>query len=201
MILTGAAEPRHWAKAEDAVSFYDLKGLAEAALEFMGVPYTFEKGDFGSLEPGATMAIRVGETPIGYLGQVRSDVLRNYDLEQPVFLLELDLSDILARSKAIPQFQSIGKFPPSMRDMAVVVDESVPAGELCLTAKTVGGKLLKNVEIFDIYRGNPVPEGKKSVALNLVFQSEERTLKDKDTQKAWDKILKKLSSAHRAELR
>jgi len=93
------------------------------------------------------------------------------------------------------------QFPPSLRDMAVLVDAAVPAGDIRDAARQAGGKLLKSVDIFDVYTGKQVPPGKKSVALSLVFQSDERTLTDKDTQKTWDKILRKLEEGYQAELR
>jgi phenylalanyl-tRNA synthetase beta chain len=88
-----------------------------------------------------------------------------------------------------------------VRDLAVVVDSVVPAGGLRDMAVQSGGNLLRAVEIFDIFTGSQVGEGKKSVALNLVFQSSERTLTDQDTQKAFDKILKRLQHEYKAELR
>ena len=88
-----------------------------------------------------------------------------------------------------------------MRDIAVVVDESVPAGDIQTSASKAGGKILQNVEIFDIFTGNQVAPGKKSVALSLTFQSPERTLTDQDTEKVWKKILKTLQHSYNAELR
>ena len=135
------------------------------------------------------------------MGRVASAVGRTFDTDQPVYVAELDLDALLALQVSPAQFQSVPTFPPSARDLAVVVDASVPSGELREKAAQSGGKLLRSVEIFDIFEGDQVGAGKKSVALNLVFQSDERTLTEKDTQKAFDKVLKRLKHEYQAELR
>jgi phenylalanyl-tRNA synthetase beta chain len=132
---------------------------------------------------------------------MRDSILKVYDVEQPVFICEIDLEPLLAFVAPVPQFAEIPMFPPSRRDMAVMVDYGVAAGAMRAAAIEAGGKVLKSVDIFDVYTGKQVGEGKKSVALSLVFQSEERTLTDQDTQKTWDRILKKLQTEFGAELR
>jgi len=201
VVLSGFCGEKHWSQPRRAVDFHDLKGYCEAILDFFGVSYSFESAEFGPFQNGQCGKVLMGETILGYLGQVRDGILRSYDIEQPVYLMELDLEYVLGHQRGAAQFQSIPMFPPSRRDMAVMVDASVPAGAIREVAAQSGGKLLKTVDIFDVYTGKQVLEGKKSVALSLVFQSEERTLTDADTQKAWDRILAKLKAAFQAELR
>ncbi len=199
--LSGCSGEKHWSMPQRALDLYDLKGYAEAILDFFGVTYTIEEAEWGPMQSGQCGLVKSGDRALGHFGQVRESLMRTFDVEQPVFLLELDLEAMLESERPTPQFQAIPVFPPSRRDMALVVDRGVAAGALRETAAQAGGKLLKAVEIFDIYTGKQVAEGKKSVALTLVFQSEERTLTDDDTQKAWDRILKKLQAACGAELR
>ena len=116
-------------------------------------------------------------------------------------MLEMDLDSLVAHETPVQGFEAIPSFPASNRDLAVVVDDAAPVNELVDTISRSGGKLLKSVEVFDIYKGKPIDDGKKSVAFNLIFQSEERTLTDKDTQKSFDKILKQLENKHAAALR
>ncbi|MCP4644669.1 MAG: phenylalanine--tRNA ligase subunit beta, partial [bacterium] len=153
------------------------------------------------MAPGRACEIAVDGKAVGTYGEVTPKAIQNYELERPVYLLEVDLCEILDSEAPESTFQSLAKFPPSLRDMAVLVDESVPAGEILQTAQKAGGNLLQRIDIFDIYTGKQVPKGKKSVALSLVFQSPERTLTDKNTQKMWDKILKALQKSYQAELR
>ena len=201
VVLSGSVGERDWSRPQQPFDFYDVKGRCEAILDHFGAPYRFEEAELGTFEKGRCAWVLMKKHTLGRLGQVRPSILKGYDVDQPVYLVELDLEPLLRRAALVPQFQAIAAFPPSLRDMAVVVDAATPAGEVRDIALRAGGKLLKSVDIFDIYTGKQVPDGKKSVALNLVFQSEERTLTDKDTQKSWDKILKKLEGGLGAELR
>jgi len=202
IVLTGPAAPAHWSGPPRPVDFYDIKGYAETVLDFFGLTDpAFKAGDFGPFDPLQTARIEADDVALGWMGLVRSGVLRKFDIEQATYLLELDLDRLLTRPAPVAQFEPMANFPPSLRDMAVVVDAHVPAGEISRLAQRTGGGLLKRVDIFDIYTGEQIPAGKKSIALSLVFQSPKRTLTDKDTQKAWDKILRTLQKEFGAELR
>jgi len=201
VVLSGTNTQKHWSREEQPFDFYDIKGIAEAVLDFFHVTAAFEPCDLGLLTQGRAASVVLDATPVGFLGEVSFPVRAAYGLNQPAYILELDLQDLLERPLPIPQFTPIPTYPASLRDMAVVVDAATPAGKLQEVALEVGGKLLRHVHIFDIYEGKQVPPGKKSVALSLVFQSPEKTLTDKDTQKAWDKILGAFQRDYQAELR
>ena len=151
--------------------------------------------------PGTAATVSRDGNVIGVLGQLAPAVGSAYDLDSPGFVAEIDIDSLLKKDSKTPQFTEIPAHPPALRDLAVVVDEQTPAGDLATTAEKAGGALLKRVEVFDIYRGKNIPAGKKSVALNLTFQSHERTLTDKDTEKAMQKILKTLEKQFQAALR
>ncbi len=201
VVLSGHDGAKQWSRPQALLDFYDLKGYCEAILDFFGVKATFEDAKFGPFQPGQCGKVVAGETTLGHLGQIRDALLKTYDVEQPVYIVELDLETLLASPIPVPPFEAIPTFPPSRRDMAVLVAADVPAGALRDAAFEAGGKLLESVEIFDVYSGKQVPDGKKSVALSLVFQSAEKTLTDAETQKAWDRILKRLQTGFAAELR
>ena len=201
VIYTGHEGRKHWSKPEQPLDLYDLKGLVEAVLDWLSVAIDFVAIDFRTMAPGQCGQVVVREKPVGVLGQVSEQILAGYDIEQPVYLAEIDLDPLLESDGQPTGFHSIAIFPPSLRDMAVLVDETVPAGNVCAAAQKAGGKLLSRVDIFDVYTGKQVPAGKKSIALSLVLQSTDRTLTDKDTQKTWDKILKTLEDNFQAELR
>ena len=156
---------------------------------------------FSHLQAGQSAAITLKDNQIGSLGLINKEVGEAFDIEHPLYLLDLDLSGLIRPRRTAAQFSAPPAFPPSLRDMALILDVSVPAGDVAETAQTAGGKILKKVDIFDVYKGEQVPKGKKSVALSLVFQSEDRTLTDKDTQKSFDRILKRLKDDFQAELR
>ncbi|MCX5759562.1 MAG: phenylalanine--tRNA ligase subunit beta, partial [Candidatus Hydrogenedentes bacterium] len=201
VVLSGHDGAKQWSRPQALLDFYDLKGYCEAILDFFGVKAAFEDAEFGPFQPGQCGKVVAGDKTLGHLGQIRDAILKTYDVEQPVYVLELDLETLLTSPIPVQPFEAIPTFPPSRRDMAVLVDGDVPAGALRDAALEAGGKLLESVEIFDVYSGKQVPGGKKSIALSLVFQSAEKTLTDAETQKAWDRILKRLETGFAAELR
>jgi phenylalanyl-tRNA synthetase beta chain len=201
IVLSGFGSEKHWSRPLIPLDLYDIKGFSEAVFDFLGLRPAFTPLDSATFQADQAGAIEVNGERVGILGRVSDPVLKAFDIEQPVYLLELRLSSLLGSRAAAAQFQTIPKFPPSLRDLAVLVDTEVPAGTLLDTAKKAGGKLLKRVKIFDIYTGKQVPAGKRSVALALVFQSDERTLTDADTKGASDAILAALQKEHGAQLR
>ncbi len=201
LVLSGAAADAHWSEAARAHDFYDMKGHVEAALQHLGAEAAFAEADFGPFQKGQCAEIRWKKKVLGHFGKVKPGVMKAHGMEGQVFLLELDLRPLLKTPRDAARFSELPGFPASLRDMAVIVGAELPVGTLLETARKSGGKMLKSVEVFDVYTGAQVPAGKKSVALSLVFQSNERTLTDKDTQKSWDKILKRLQAEHEAALR
>jgi phenylalanyl-tRNA synthetase beta chain len=201
VVLAGEAAAPHWSQKARTVDFHDLKGLVEAVLADFGVTGTFRDTDFGTFQAGQRAEIQVGGKTAGYMGKIAPTVARAFDASGAIFAAELNLDALLDTAMQAPQFQEVPTFPPSARDLAVVVDASAPAGAIRDAAAQAGGKLLRTVEIFDIFTGEQVGAGKKSVALNLIFQSGERTLTDQDTQKAFDKILRRLQNDFQAALR
>ncbi len=201
ILLTGSRSSRHWSTSPEQHDFYDAVGYAEEILGHFGQEARFAPGSLKTFQEGQAAAVLLDGAEIGHLGKVDKNVLRSHDIEGEVFLLELGIDSLLDQVPAPAQFREIPSFPPSLRDLAVVVDESVEAGALADCARNFGGNFLKSVEIFDVYRGEQLPEGKKSVALSLRFQSAEKTLTDKNTQKAINKICKRLTNDYGAELR
>ena len=146
--------------------------------------------------------MKIGEVEIGVLGEVRPEVLESFDLPaQPVGLLELDLEALLARVEPIRYLQPISRFPAITQDISLVVDEDVPAHQMEDLIRTAGGGLLAEVTLFDVYRGEQVPAGKKSLAYSLTYRHAERTLTDKEVAKVHSKIAKQLKREIGAELR
>ena len=199
--LSGEVEDKHWSRPSEEVSFYDLKGLAEALLVFLDVEPAFEEARFGPMRDGYCGKILVDGEEVGHMGRIDESVCGSHEIEQDVYLLEMELEPLVANDKTPANFTKISPFPPSLRDLAVLVDEDIPAGAIRDTALRAGGKFLRKAEIFDVYTGKQTPKGKKSVALSLVFQSKERTLTEKVSQKACDGILRKLQTEYGAELR
>lgn len=201
LALSGSPGGKHWSSPARKADFYDLKGYAEAIFDYLAIPWSLEDAQFPAFHPRARAQITVNTKCAGRMGEIHPKVLQAFDIEQPVYLLDLDLEYLLSLKPAPPVFSEPPTLPPSLRDIAVIVGKSIPAGDLLDTVRKSGGKLLKKVQVFDVYTGKQVPEDKKSVALSLVFQSADKTLTDADTDKFCDRILAELRKAHGAELR
>ena len=185
------------------MDYFDLKGIIEAALEGLHVPnISFKPYDCDYLHPGKCASIYSGDVFLGMLGELHPAVRQKYDLlAAPILLLDLNLDKLEPLAERIYKVQSISPFPSIIEDIAVVVDETVAADEVLTVIKQAGGKMLKSAELFDIFRGAQLGAGKKSLAYNLVYQSPEKTLTDKDASAIRSKIIKRLEQVLNAKLR
>ena len=201
IMLMGPVERQHWGQAEKATDIYDLKGWMETIAQFFATHLTLQPTSMDLFQKGMGADIVLDGQRVGCLGKVSRTVQKNHDLPTESFVLELNLQPLLTAHPAHAAFQALPTYPPSLRDLAVVVDRGVHAGDLLETIQKSGGELLREVRIFDVYAGKQLPGDKKSIAFNLVFQSPERTLTDVDTQNAFERILHRLEQAHGATLR
>ena len=160
--LSGYTADNHWSVAQRLTGFHDIKGILEAVLDGFGLQATFEPGDLATLRSGACARVLVGDAHIGWIGQVAGDITQVYDIQEHTCVFEVDLGSLVGAPTPVNRFQPIPVFPPSLRDMALVVDASVPAGALRDTALAAGGKLLKRVDIFDIYQGPQIPPERRA---------------------------------------
>ncbi|MDF1654991.1 MAG: phenylalanine--tRNA ligase subunit beta [Coxiellaceae bacterium] len=196
-ILAGCVEPLQWGKDKRSVDFYDIKGDVEALLANWDV--SFECAELEYLHPGRSVKVIVEGKVVGCVGQLHPELQKRHGLKTEVYIMELVVSD-LADTK-LAEFKTISKFPEMKRDLAIIVPEQVPAKEIVETIHAVGGDILKNCAIFDMYKGGSVIEGSKSVALELVFQDSDRTLVDEDVNSVIHNIVNELQSIFNAQLR
>jgi phenylalanyl-tRNA synthetase beta chain len=201
ILLMGPLDRQHWGQPEHMTDLYDLKGWVETVCGFFGVAPTLQPGGLDLFQKGMGADIALDGQRIGCLGKVSRSVQKNFDLPTDAFLMELNLQPLLSRHPVKAAFQALPTYPPSLRDLALVVDRDVHAGALLETIQKSGGELLREVRIFDVYTGKPLSPDKKSIAFSLTFQSPERTLTDADTQHAFDRILHRVEKAHGAALR
>ena len=201
VLLSGSISEKHWSRPLEDADLYDVKGIAECILAYFGVATVCEPAVWGPMEPQECGRLVLDGKGIGFFGRLKTAILSAYELDRKAYALEIDLDPLLELHPVIPQYEPIPAFPPALRDLAVIVDISTPAGALQQAALQAGGRHLQSVDIFDVYIGQQIPKGKKSVALSLVFQSKEHTLTEEHTQKAWENILRKLESDFGAELR
>ncbi len=135
------------------------------------------------------------------MGELHPEVLNSYDLKARVYAFELDEDVLIRNSKRLPAYEEIPRFPGIPLDIALVVDEKIPAAKVEEIIQSEGGELLREVRIFDVYRGKQVPLGKKSLAYSLLYQAEDRTLTDLEVKKVQNRIVSRLQKELDAEIR
>ncbi|MGI9318173.1 MAG: phenylalanine--tRNA ligase subunit beta, partial [bacterium] len=202
-MVTGLALPRQWGAAPREVDFFDLKGDLEQLLDLVGADsasdFKFTPTHHPALHPGQSAAIYLGRKVMGHIGQLHPGKQKVLDIDQSVFMFELDLEGI--SSAELPRFKPISRFPVIQRDLAVVVDKEVPAAKILDVVNRSAGGQLKKLELFDIYMGERVENNKKSFAFSLTFQSESSSLKAGEIEAVIDNIIKALQIAAGAQLR
>jgi len=207
MVMTGPREARSWLAGQDntPLGFYDLKGAVETLLAGLGLEGTFEQGKHPAFHPGRCAQVNVGDEVMGMMGELHPLVREAFDLPaQPVCALEFDLDALLAQAIAVGTartMQPISRFPAVVQDVALVVDENLSAEEVRQAILASGGRLLRDARLFDLYRGEQIPSGKKSLAYSLTYQAEDRTLTDDEVAKVQERIVRRLAEELGAELR
>ena len=184
-------------------NFFTLKGELEAifaGLRMKKVEYTAEKND-PSYHPGRCAALSVEGVQIGVMGQVHPLVARNFGLDGEIYCAELNFSEMLNHLLPAPTYVPLPKYPMVSRDLAIVCDEAVTVAQAEKVISEAAGKLLRDVQLFDIYRGVGVPAGKKSMAFSLELRADDRTLTDADSEGVTAKVLSALEEKLGATLR
>ena len=179
---------------------FRAKGLLEAVGEALRVPLEVDAAPQPFLHPGAAATVRVGVPPAGWLGEVHPLVARRWDLDQ-VSAFEVDLDMLIAGADAVPTYRDLTSFPELRLDLAVVVDDEVPAARVLHTVRAAAGPMLADVRVFDVYTGSQVAQGRKSLALALAFRAPDRTLTDEDVAPLRDAIVARLADELGGELR
>jgi phenylalanyl-tRNA synthetase beta chain len=200
--LTGQWLPQNWTGARQTVDFYLLKGLVESLLTRLGIAGAVYKpaADLAGMHPGRTAEVWVGERRLGYLGQVHPATEKAYDLSE-TYVFQLDVAELTAAASEKGHYNPLPKFPAITRDLALVVDRTVPAAALEAAIRQAAGELLESLTLFDVYTGERIAADKKSVAFSLVFRHPERTLQDEEVQQLTASIMEALKQQTGAELR
>ncbi|MEE1054509.1 MAG: phenylalanine--tRNA ligase subunit beta [Acutalibacteraceae bacterium] len=186
-----------YGKDED---FFTLKGLIEAVCKIFGAHTMYERSTEPYLHPGRQALIKANNKEIGVFGEVHPTVTASYGIEEKVYVAEIKLDILLGIEKRKTVYKPLPKFPAVERDFAMLVDADVPVGNIERAISSGAGRLLERIELFDVYQGAQIPEGKKSVAYSVWLRSADSTLSDKEIEDVNTKIIKKLESIG-AELR
>jgi phenylalanyl-tRNA synthetase beta chain len=189
-----------WGQATgEKADFFDAKAYVVRLFDRLGLEVEYSATDEYGLVPGRTAEIRIGEKNIGIIGQVHPRTAASFDIHQDVYLFEVTLDDVLPLLAPVRSYEILSRFPSVEEDLAVVVEETLPAERV--RAEILGHPLVVSVTVFDEYVGDQVPEGKKSLALSVSYQAKDRTLKEKDITKARSRIVDRLRKELGADLR
>ena len=184
-------------------SFFTLKGMVVELLNVLGITdITFEsESEYGVYHPGRCARIVLDDMELGIMGEVHPEVTEKYGIAARCYICELFFDNVLSKANREVIYKPLPKYPSTARDIALLVDETVPVGKIREIIKANGGKILEKVELFDVYRGKQIAEGKKSAAFNLTYRSEEMTLTEDDVAKVHNRVLEALKSELDAVLR
>ncbi len=193
----GGALPEGWGSGSRKVDFYDVKGDIEALLSPLSL--RFEKLEHPALHPGRAARILLDGEEIGCLGELHPEWVQQYDLPNAPILFELDFAAL--KGVRVPAYADVSRFPPVIRDLAVVVDQKLPLQTLLdgLAGQVSG--MIQAIQLFDVYVGKGVPENKKSLAFRIVMQDTQRTLQDAEVDAALQQLVAVLEQSFAAQLR
>ncbi len=177
--------------------FYLVKGIVENLLDYMGFKnrYSFEVGTSNELHPGISADILLDRKKIGILGRVNPNISKD-----DIYVFELSISKLMVDVKPI-KYKEASKYPEIEKDMAFILDNGISAFEVMDTIKKSGGRLLQKINVFDVYCGKNIGEGKKSIAFSLIFSDHNRTLTDEEVNASFSKIIEDVIKKHHATLR
>ncbi|MGD2026382.1 MAG: phenylalanine--tRNA ligase subunit beta [Anaerolineales bacterium] len=204
MVLTGTRNQTGWQGQEKQVyDFFDLKGIIESMLDGLHLTsVTYMPYQYPIFHPGKCAAIKVQDIQIGVMGELHPVSHSQYDFgEHPVFAAFFYLDKLFEVTPTLHEVEPVSSYPPVLEDIALIVDEDVPAGKVAFLIDQTGGKTVTDVRLFDVYRGEQLGEGKKSLAYSLTYQEEDRTLTDDEVARLRNKIVKRLERELGAQLR
>jgi phenylalanyl-tRNA synthetase beta chain len=198
-VLSGSQHKLSWRSKEEPIDFFVAKGVVEAILSQLGLGASFEKGEDESLYPGRVASVAVGGENLGIVGELHPKVSEAFELSDAVYLIEIDLDKLSSFMVTLKKYQPIPRYPSTSRDIALLVDEQVTYQQICDMIQNYS--LVNSVALFDLYAGEQVPAGKKSLAFRIIYQSPTHTLTDNEVDKVQQQIVDKLRRDLRASLR
>ena len=198
ILMKGNYVTNNWMATSCKVDFYLLKGIAESLLDYLGLKnrYDFNVKEVDSMHPGMTAEITLDREPIGFMGRVHPEVMKD-----DVYVLEISLDKLYEKKIKPIKYKEISKYPTVVKDLAFIIDNDVTSKDLVTTIKKAGGRILTDIDVFDVYKGENLDAGKKSIAYSLTFSDPTKTLSDEEVMKVFNKIIEDVTKKHNAVLR
>ncbi|MDP2798424.1 MAG: phenylalanine--tRNA ligase subunit beta [Deltaproteobacteria bacterium] len=203
-MCTGLRYPEGVHFTGDEVDFFDIKGGMEAVFQALGISgYSLDQAVESApyLRKEESARIVLGPKTLGFVGEMDPSVCEGFDVKEKVFMFELSFDDLVEAYKGPKVFKPLPRYPAVMRDMAIIVSEDVPAGRILRVINELGGDLMENVFIFDVYQGRQIERGYKSLALRVIYRSSEKTLEDEEVNAIHQRIVNDILSRFNGRLR
>ena len=201
-LIMGRRDPKGWNQGNGEVDFYDMKGIVEELFNQLSIEkYTVEVGEHFAMHPGKTAVFKKGKDILATVGELHPAITNAFDIPKKIYVFEADVATLLKYTAKAFHYEQLPKYPAISRDLAVLVDRSIAAGEVEKTITKNGGKFFDRVTLFDVYTGERIDADKKSLAFNIKFQSNDRTLTDAEADEAFAKILSTVEKQFNATLR
>jgi phenylalanyl-tRNA synthetase beta chain len=198
-VICGDIHHEQWAEQSRKIDFFDIKADVEALLAYSACDSVFEAAEHPALHPGQSACIKQNGKIVGWIGALHPQVQKTLDIDQRVYVFELKQYAI-AENK-LPAFSALSRFPEVRRDLAILVDEAIPVADILSAIEASSSDLIKETQLFDIYQGKGVEEGRKSVAFGLILQEFSRTLTDNEVDTEIQNIVSTLNQQFAATLR
>lgn len=197
-LLKGNYITNNWNNSSVAVDFYIVKGIIENILNYLGFKnrYDFKVEELNDMHPGMSASILVDREKIGYLGRIHPSLKKD-----EIYVFEFSLTKLISKKIKPLKFKEVSKYPEVNKDLAFIVKKDVTVKEIMDQIKKSGGRMLTNVDVFDVYVGENVAEDEKSIAFSLTFSDSTKTLSDEEVTKVFDKIITEVESKLNAKLR
>jgi phenylalanyl-tRNA synthetase beta chain len=202
-LITGNLHPVYWKEDQYPADFYDIKGIVEEILNALDISNpVFKVSSEKFYQPGLAVDVFLKERMVGSFGKIDSKIASKYDIEQPLFILDIKLQDIFELQKSVkPVFHDIPKFPPVLRDLSFVISKKYSYNEILNSIYSINKKLITKIELFDEYIGKNIKDGYRSLTFSLVFSSDTKTLTDDNINNILQKVIEKLKNDFNIEMR
>ncbi len=202
--ISGRREPEGWAQGNQPVDFFDAKGIVEDLLWQLGIDGAkYNNENIASyLHPGKSCSVDLkGAGSLGFIGEVHPELLHKFDIEQAVYIIEMNVETLISAVGGTKKFSPLSKFPSVIRDTALLLDDSVTAAQIIEITNRSVKKGVEGVTLFDLYTGQGIPAGKKSLAIRVRYRDLEKTLKEEEVVKMHDKLIRSICHQLGAEIR
>ena len=202
LAVSGMSSAQHWGQSERPYDFYDLVGVLEMITGRLGLqPFSVTALPVPYCHPGKSALLSRGDDPIGVVGEIHPTVLGAFDLGQAVTLAELDFDRWIGDGASAPHYRPVPRFPSVTRDVSIIVEAEVQAGQILRFIQNFHPELLREVRLFDVYAGKPVPLGRKSLTFALTYRADDRTLTDEEVNSIQTRVVEQLRLRFGAQLR